>query len=81
MFFDYINATHPSIRFTMENEIDKKLSFLDILLDNNHTSIVTSVYRKKTFTGLLTNYLSLAPLIELVEHTVTPPASRFHYCL
>ena len=61
-FFDYINARHPSIRFTMEREINKKLSFLDILLDNGHPSIVTSVYRKKTFTGLLTNYFSFAPL-------------------
>ena len=51
MFFDYINARHPSIRFTMEREID-----------NSHPSIVTSVYRKKTFTGLLTNYFSFAPL-------------------
>ena len=62
MFFDYINARHPSIRFTMEREIDKKLPFLDILLDNSHPSIVTSVYRKKTLTGLLTNYFSFAPL-------------------
>ena len=62
MFFDYINARHPSIRFTMEREVDKKLPFLDILLDNSHPSIVTSVYRKKTFTGLLTNYFSFAPL-------------------
>ena len=62
MFSDYINARHPSIRFTMEREIDKKLPFLDILLDNSHPSIVTSVYRKKTFTGLLTNYFSFAPL-------------------
>ena len=62
MFFDYINARHPSIRFTMEREIDKKLPFSDILLDNSHPSIVTSVYRKKTFTGLLTNYFSFAPL-------------------
>ena len=59
---DYINARHPSICFTMEREVDKKLSFLDILLDNSHPSIVTSVYRKKTFIGLLTNYFSFAPL-------------------
>ena len=52
MFFNYINARQPSIRFTIEREIEKKLSFLDVLLDNSHPSIVTSVYRKKTFTGL-----------------------------
>ena len=46
----------------MEREINKKLYFLDILLDNGHPSIFTSVYRKKTFTGLLTNYFSFAPL-------------------
>ena len=34
MFFDYNNARQPSIRFTMEREIGKKLSFL----------ILTSVY-------------------------------------
>jgi len=62
LFFDYINARHPRIRFTMEREIDRKLSFFDILSDNSHPSIVTSVYRKKTFTGLLTYYFSFGPL-------------------
>ena len=59
MFFDYITARHPNIRFTMKREIDKKFSFLDILLDNSHPSIATSV--KETFTGL-TNYFSFPPL-------------------
>ena len=31
MFFDFINARHPSIRSTMEREIDKKLLFPDML--------------------------------------------------
>ena len=33
-----------------------------ILLDNCHPSIVTSVYCKKMFTSLFTNYFSFAPL-------------------
>ena len=62
-FFDYINSQHPNIRFTFEKEIDHVLPFLDVLIDNtHHDSIVTSTFRKKTFTGLLTNYLSFAPL-------------------
>ena len=55
-FFDYINSQHPNIhvRFTFEKEIDHVLSFLDVLIDNtHHGSIVTSNFRKKTFTGLL----------------------------
>ena len=51
------------IRFTMEKEIDHVLPFLDVLIDNSHRgSVVTSTFRKKTFTGLFTNYLSFAPL-------------------
>ena len=47
----------------MEKEINHVLPFLDVLIDNTHRgSIVTSTFRKKTFTGLLTNYLSFAPL-------------------
>ena len=62
-FFHYINDKHPNIRFTMETEVNHKLPFLDVLLDNsNLPSLVTSVFRKSTYTGLLTNFLSCAPL-------------------
>ena len=44
-------------------KIDHVLPFLDVSIENtHHGSIVTSTFRKKTFTGLLTNYLSFAPL-------------------
>ena len=43
----------------MEKEAHHKLPFLDVLVDNNDPiSFLTRVYRKKTFTGLLTNYFS-----------------------
>ena len=43
----------------MGKEAYHKLPFLDVLVDNNDpNSLLTSVYRKKTFTGLLTNYFS-----------------------
>ena len=58
-FFDHLNSRHPSINFTMELENDHKLAFLDVLIDNSHPdSITTSIYRKSTFTGLLTNFNS-----------------------
>ena len=39
--------------------VNHKLPFLDVLIDNNDpSSSLTSVCRKKTFTGLLTNYFS-----------------------
>ena len=62
LFFDYINSRHPNIRFTMEKEAQHKLPFLDVLVDNSDpNSLLTRVYRKKTFTGLLTNYFSFTP--------------------
>ena len=61
-FFHYINEKHPNITFTMETEVNNKLPFLDVLLDNsNPPSLVTSVFRKSTYTGLLTNFLSFSP--------------------
>ena len=53
---------HPNICFTMERETDHVLPFLDVLINNTdpHQS-VTTVYQKKTFTGLLTSYLSFCP--------------------
>ena len=58
LFFNYINSRHPNIRFTMEKETDHKIPFLDVLINNGTHFPVTSVCRKKTFTGLLTNYFS-----------------------
>jgi len=59
LFFHYINSRHPNIRFTMEKEVDHRIPFLDVLIDKNcsHAPIIR-VYRKKTFTGLLTNCFS-----------------------
>ena len=38
---------------------DHRIPFLDVLIDNNCSHApITSVYRKKTFTGLFTNYFS-----------------------
>ena len=61
-FFDYISSKHPNIRFTMEKEIDHVLPFLDVLIDSTHrASVGTSTFCRKTFMGLLTNYLRFAP--------------------
>ena len=63
-FFKYINTQHPNISFTCEKEVEGKLCFLDILIKNCNTNrFQTSIYRKQTFTGLLTNYLSFIPSI------------------
>ena len=62
-FLNYLNSQHPNIKFTDEKEMLGKLPFLDIHIDkNNEGNFLTSVYRKTTFTGLLTNFTSFIPL-------------------
>ena len=55
-FYSYLNTRH-NIKFTIEKEKDK-LPFLDILINNNVSDLQTSVFHKKTYTGLLLNYFS-----------------------
>ena len=44
LFFDFISDRHPNIRFTMEKEMDKKIPFLDVLIDNSQPqSLITRV--------------------------------------
>ena len=63
-FLELLNSLHPSLKFTVEFEDNDQLPFLDVLVSKPVTvpspsddmstpsSIVTSVYRKPTFTGL-----------------------------
>ena len=47
----------------MEKQINSKLSFLDLNIENTSGSFSSSVFRIATFTGLGMNFLSYCPLI------------------
>ena len=60
-FYSYLNTRHENIKFICEKEADNKLPFLDILINNSKSDLQTLVFqKKKTYTGLLLNYLSFA---------------------
>ena len=60
--FVFINSQHNNIKFTTEKEANYKPPFLDVLVYNSHPDfLVTSVFRKKTHTGLFTNVFSFTP--------------------
>ena len=61
MFLECINCQHPNINFTAEIEAEYSLHFLDVLVTREGNNFMTSLYRKKTFTGLYTDFASLAP--------------------
>ena len=61
LFFDFLNAIHPSLKFTCEYEENGKLPFLDVLIHKEKNCFSTSIYHKPTFTGLYTRFDSFCP--------------------
>ena len=61
-YFDWLNTQHANLKFTKEEESCNQLAFLDVLVtrtDDGH--LVTSVYRKPTFSGLYLGWDSFVP--------------------
>jgi hypothetical protein len=54
-----LNSKHPNIRFTIEHESRGKLPFLDTCVIRKVDKYTTTIYRKKTFTGVYLNWSSL----------------------
>ena len=59
-FLGFLNIQHPNLNFTIEKEHVKQFPYLDIL-NTRSDRLITSVYRKSTFAGLLQNYNSSVP--------------------
>jgi hypothetical protein len=53
-----IQLTHAHINFTVEQEHEGKLSFLDTLITRNNGTLKIDVYRKPTHTGRYLDYNS-----------------------
>ena len=56
-FFHHINSLHQNIKFTMEEESNGELAFLDTL-ERNNGEISVLVYRKPTHTDQYLHYSS-----------------------
>ena len=59
--FHHINNLHQNVKFTMEEESNRELAFLDILLKRNNGEIFVLVYRKPTNTDQYLHYNSRLP--------------------
>ena len=57
----YLSSKHPNIKFSLEKEEDGRLPFLDINIFCENDKFATNVYRKKTFSGVYTNFKSFIP--------------------
>ena len=61
-FLEYINKKHKNMRFSIETETNRSLSFLDVKIFRENDKFVTSVCKKGTFSGVYTNFISFIPL-------------------
>jgi hypothetical protein len=58
IFYNLLNSIDPHIKFTMEQDPDGKLSFLDTSVTRNNGSLLINVYRKPTHTDRYLDYNS-----------------------
>ena len=57
-FHIYLNSRHLNISFTIENEKDNRMSFLDVDIIREKDKFTTAVCRKPTFSGIYTHFHS-----------------------
>ena len=67
-FLEHVNKKNKNMKFSIETEINGSLSFLDVKIFRENDKFVTSVFRKKTFSGVYTNFISFIP--SLVWYTL-----------
>ena len=77
-FLNYLNSKHSNIKFTIEKERDHQIPFLDILI--NKTDKTLSIYRKPTFSGLGTSFLSHCPNIFKINAIRTLVFRAYEIC-
>ena len=51
-FHAHLNTCHPNMSFLFEQEINGKMSFLDVEVSQQQGKFVTTVYRKPTISGV-----------------------------
>ena len=77
---DEINNVHPNLKFTVEQENNNSIPFLDMKITRSHGKLSSTWYSKSTDTGLTMNFHALAP-IKYKKSVVSGMVYRiFHAC-
>ena len=79
-FHAYLNTCHPNMSFSFEQEINDKLSFLDVEVSRQQGKFVATVYRKPTFSGLYAHFYSFLPEVCKVGMIYTLAYGCFKIC-
>ena len=53
-FLNFLNKSHPNIKFTIENQINHSIAFLDVFISGiNNQNLTLQTYHKSTYTEFL----------------------------
>lgn len=84
-YFETLNLSHNTLKFTMEMENDQKIPFLDLLLIRNNDKIFYDWYKKPISSGRILNWFSNHPLkmkinigISFANRVLTLSHPKFH---
>lgn len=56
-----INQAHPTLKFTIEREKQRKIAFLDVTVIRENNTVHTNWYRKEISSGRILNFMSSHP--------------------
>ena len=79
-FHSYLNSLHVNISFTIENEKDNRMTFLDVDIIREKDKFTTSVYRKPTFSGIYTHFDNFLPSSNKIGVLYTLLFRSFRIC-
>ena len=58
-FLDFLNKRHHNIKFTLEEQINHSIGFLDVFISGiGNQNLTLQAYHKSSYTGLLLNFKS-----------------------
>ena len=58
---DFVNSISDNIKFTFEDELNKQIPFLDVLIERVNSGFHTSVYRKSIASDIILHFDSFHP--------------------
>lgn len=80
------NSLNPRLQFTMEVEVNKSLSFLEITIISENNRLLFDWYHKPTFSNRYLNFLSQHPecqkrgtIIGLIDRAFMLSHPKFHF--
>ena len=79
-FHAYLKTCRPNMSFSFEQEINDKLSFLDVEVSRQQGKFVTTVYRTPTFSGVYTHFDRFLPELYKVGMIYTLVYRCFKIC-